>query len=61
MLLLHADDSVVIVPGKDRTEIELQLTEQLESISNWVTDNTLSIHFGKTESILFSTNTKTAE
>ena len=54
-LLLHADDSALIVPGKHVKEIELKLTKELESISNWLTDNKLSLHLGKTESILFGT------
>ena len=57
-LLLHADDSALIVPGKDVKEIELKLTKELESISNWLIDNKLSLHLGKTESILFGTKKK---
>ena len=57
-LLLYADDSALIVPGKDVKEIELQLTKELKSISNWLTDNKLSLHLGKTESILFGTKKK---
>ena len=47
-LLLYADDSALIVTGKDLKEIELKLTKELESISNWLTDNKLSLHLGKT-------------
>ena len=57
-LLLYADDSALIVPGKDVKEIELKLTQELESISNWLNDNKLSLHLGKTESILFGTKKK---
>ena len=53
-LLLYADDSALIVPGKDVKEIELQLTKELKSISNWLTDNKLSLHLGKTGSILLA-------
>ena len=56
--LLYADDSALTVPGKDLKEIELKLTKELESISNWLTDNKLSLHMGKTESILFGTKKK---
>ena len=52
-LLLYADDSALIVPGIDVKEIELKLTKELESISNWLTDNKLSLRLGKTESILY--------
>ena len=51
-LLPYADDSGRIVPGKDVKEIELKLTKELESISNWLNDNKLSLHLGKTECIL---------
>ena len=57
-LLLYADDSALIVPGKDVKEIELKLTKELESINNWLTDNTFSLYLGKTESILFDTKKK---
>ena len=60
-LLLYADDSALIAPRKDVKEIELKLTKELESISNWLTDNKLSLHLGKTEYILFGTQEKTAE
>ena len=57
-LLLYANDTARIVPGKYVKEIELQLTKELKSISNWLTDNTLSLHLCKTESILFGTKKK---
>ena len=57
-LLLYADVSALIVPGKDVMEIGLQLTKELKYISNWLTDNKLSLHLGKTESILFGTKKK---
>ena len=40
-LLLYADDSALIVPGKDVNEIELKLTKEFEYIINWLTDNKL--------------------
>ena len=43
---------------QDVKEIELQLTKELKSISNWLTDNKLALHLGKTESILFGTKKK---
>ena len=52
-LLLYADDSGILVTGKSISDIELILSKELEKISNWLTDNKLSLHIGKTESILF--------
>ena len=42
-----------MVSGKDVTSIEQTLSKELESIHEWLTENKLSLHLGKTESILF--------
>ena len=52
-LLLYADDSALLVPGRDIKEIEDKLSDELESVSEWLSDNKLSLHLGKTEAILF--------
>jgi len=52
-LLLYADDSSILVTGKDRLQIEQELSKELQSVSEWLVDNKLSLHLGKTESILF--------
>ena len=57
-LLLYADDSALIVSHKDITVIESQLSSDLENLSNWLIDNKLSLHLGKTESILFGSKRK---
>ena len=54
-LLLYADDSALLVSGSDVSEIEKTLGNELDSVSKWLIDNRLSIHLGKTESILFGT------
>ena len=54
-LLLYADDSALIVSSKDIREIESSLTTNLFNLSEWLVDNKLSLHLGKTESILFGT------
>ena len=53
-LLLYADDSALMVSGKDISVIEETLSVELESVSEWLTENKLSLHLGKTESILFA-------
>ena len=60
-LLLYADDSCLIVTHKDISYIENTLNSNLSSLSDWLVDNKLSIHLGKTESILFGTRTKLAK
>lgn len=57
-LLLYADDSGILVAGKNRSFIEKQLSEDLELVHQWLVDNRLSLHLGKTESILFGSKVK---
>ena len=56
--LLHADDSALIASGKNVADIESTLSSELEYVSNWLIDNKLSLHLGKTQSILIGTNRK---
>ena len=46
-LLLYADDSALIAPGKNVADIETTLSSELEYVSNWLIDNKLSLHLGK--------------
>ena len=57
-LLLYADDSALLVSGKDVVNIESLLSEELSNVGNWLVDNKLSLHLGKTESILFASKVK---
>ena len=52
-LLLYADDSALLVSGKDVLEIERILSVELGAVSKWLCENRLSLHLGKTQSILF--------
>ena len=52
-LMLYADDSALIVNGKSVHEIESKLCNELDKVSTWLESNKLSLHLGKTESILF--------
>ena len=54
-LLLYADDSALLVSGTDPQTIANTLSEELKSCHMWLIDNKLSLHLGKTESILFGT------
>ena len=54
-LCLYADDSMLLVSGKNVEEIEKTLTNEMNEISKWLQENKLSLHLGKTESILFGT------
>ena len=57
-LLLYVDDSALLVSGKDVNRIEAILSNELQNVSNWLVDNKLSLHLGKTESILFGSKIK---
>ena len=52
-LLLYADISALLVSGKDVLETERILSEELGAASEWLCENRLSLHLGKTQSILF--------
>ena len=55
LLVFYADDSALIASGKNVADIESTLSSELEYVSNWLIDNKLSLHLGKTQSILFGT------
>ena len=55
-LLLYADDSAILVSGKDKKSIEDNLSSDLHLVSQWLITNKLSLHLGKTESILFGSH-----
>ena len=52
-LFLYADDSALVFSNKDIKVIENHLSDELQNISEWLIENKLSLHLGKTESILF--------
>ena len=52
-LLLYADDSTILFSHKDPDQIANKLGRVLESCSEWLVDNKLSLYLGKTECILF--------
>jgi hypothetical protein len=57
-LLLYADDSAILVSHKCLSRVEQALTEDLHLVSQWLIDNKLSLHLGKTESIVFGSKHK---
>ena len=57
-LMLYADDSAILYLHKDPRLISERLGQDLESCSKWLVDNKLSLHLGKTESILFGSKRK---
>ncbi len=57
-LMLYADDSVIIAFDKDPNIVSNKLSMDLQSCNQWLIDNKLSLHLGKTECILFGTRPK---
>ncbi len=57
-LLLYADDSALLVSGKEIDVIQKELSNNLQSVHHWLVDNKLSLHLGKTEAILFGSKRK---
>ena len=57
-LMLYADDSAILYSHKDPRVISERLGQELEPCSKWLVDNKLSLHLGKTESILFGSKRK---
>ena len=57
-LSLYADDSALIYSHSDPYFIARHLNAQLASCKTWLIDNRLSLHVGKTESILFGSSRK---
>ena len=57
-LMLYADDSILLVPGNNVTYISNSLQLQLGLIRDWLSINKLSLHIGKTESILVGSKRK---
>ena len=60
-LLLYADDSALMVSHRDVEVIQERLGLELEAVNDWLIDNKLSLHLGKTESILFGSKRKLAK
>ena len=57
-LVLYADDSAIFFTHKDPHVISQKLGSVLKQCSEWLVDNKLSLHLGKTECILFGPKRK---
>jgi hypothetical protein len=55
---MFADDSTFYTSAKSIDEVESNLSDDLLNISNWCTANRMSLHTGKTKSMLLTTNQK---
>jgi hypothetical protein len=57
-LILYADDSAILFAHKDPDVISDKLSSVMDSCSNWLIDNKLSLHLGKTECIVYGSKRK---
>ena len=57
-LILYADDSAILYTHRDPKIISSKLGKVLEQCSDWLIDNKLSLHVGKTECMLFGPKRK---
>ena len=59
-ILMYADDPVIYVTARNAKEIDNTLTNELAKVNEWLLNNNLFMHKGKTECILFCTDSKLA-
>ena len=58
-LILYADDSALLVSGKDVVKIEQVFSRELKAANEWLEENRLSLHLGKTQLILLGSKKST--
>ena len=59
-ICLYEDDSTLLVSGTNPADIPNTLSIELNAIRGWLEENKLSIHVGKTESILIASKIRLA-
>ena len=59
-ILMYADDTVMYFTASNAQEISSTLTSELAKVNDWFVDNSLFIHQGKTECVLFGTGSRLA-
>jgi hypothetical protein len=57
-LLLYTDDGTILFSHRNPDVISEKLGKELQSCSQWLIDNKLSLHLGKTECVLFGSKCK---
>ena len=57
-ILMYADDTVIYFSAKDASQIAKTLSEELTYVNEWFLDNSLFMHKGKTECVLFGTSAR---
>ena len=57
-VLMYADDTVIYFTARHAEEIGNTLTNELVNVSNWLLDNSLFLHQGNTDCVLFGTDAR---
>ena len=57
-LIMYADDTVLLVSGKDVKSVASELSVEVGNCYHWLTNNRLSMHMGKTEAMVFVSKRK---
>lgn len=55
-LFLYADDAALLIADKGSNSIQAKLGDECIKVKEWLADNKLLLHLGKSESILFGSN-----
>ncbi len=57
-MFLYDDDAALLASGKDANTIQEKLDEEMFKVKDWLAENKLLLHLGKTESIMFGSKYK---
>lgn len=57
-VIMYADDAVVFVHGKDEMDVASKLTEQMQRVSDWQSQNCLTLNTEKTVVMYFTNRGK---
>ena len=57
-IVMYADDTIIIVSDRDLNVVSNNLSVELSRCFHWLTNNLLSMHMGKTETIVFTSKRK---
>ncbi len=61
IFFLYADDSALLISDKDDGRIQVNSGKELCKVRDWLSENKLVLHLGKTESILFGSKNKVSK
>ena len=57
-MVIYADDAILLTSGKNLDDVQKNLNREIKKCYEWLTDNKLSMHKGKTEALILSSKRK---